>query len=361
VYMKQLLLLLLASSLSVQAQGTLNNGMLGRFPFDNNLADVTGNISNASSINVAYGPDTNNQANAALRLVGTGEVAVQPNGLLDFGSNGSFTFTVAFRTLSSGTQAFFSNAGYSIRETPSTSSSSGLSQGWSLGFSSTRVGKLYVSLVRENFYNGPLALATQASFNDGLWHTAALVVNRSGRQIRIFVDGSAQPLSFISSNPSYGAVSGSVFNLEAAYSQIVQMSPGYSTAANGTSTINNRFGLSYNGWLDEARFYNRVLTDAEVQTLSGRVLATLSAREAAAQMQVAPNPVGTTGFTVTLAKPVASSELRVVDSLGRTVPVTIVARQAGNQVYELSGLPAGLYLLHVNLPQGVAVQRVQVD
>lgn len=359
--MKQLILLLLIGSLSAKAQGSLDNGLLGRFPFDNDLVDATGNIANLSNANVAYGLDARNQNNAALRLVGTGEVAVQPNGLLDFGSTGSFTFIVAFRTLSSGTQAFFSNAGYSIGSTPSTSTTSGLSQGWSLGFSSTRVGKLYVSLVRDNFYNGALALATQASFNDGLWHTVALVVNRNSRQIRIFVDGTAQPLVFISSNPNYGTVSGSVFNLEAAYSQLVQMSPGYSYDAKGVSTVNNRFGLNYNGWLDEARFYNRVLTDTEIQTLSGRALATLSAHEAAALVQVAPNPVGTTSFTVTLAKPLAANQLRVVDVMGRAVPITIVARQANNQVYELSGLTTGLYLLQVSLPQGLAVQRVQIN
>lgn len=355
--MKKIILFLLATaSFTSQAQGTLNNGLLGRFPFDNSLVDATGNISNASNANVAYGPDSRGQANAALRLVGTGEAAIAPNGLLDFGSTGSFTFTVAFRTLSSGTQAFFSNAGYSM------SSTSGLSQGWSLGFSSTRVGRLYVDLVRDNFYNGALALATQASFNDGLWHTAALVVNRGSRQIRIFVDGNAQPLTYISTNPNYGAVSGSTFTLEPAYSQLVQMSPGYSTSAGGASVVGNRFGLAYNGWLDEARFYNRVLTDAEVQSLSAQVLATLSAPQAAALVQVAPNPASAgTAFGIALAQPLAASQLQVLDMLGRPVSARITAPQPGGLRYELSGLAAGSYLLHVRLPQGVAVRHIQVD
>lgn len=358
---KRLLFLFLLAGFTSHAQNTPTSGLLARFPFDNSLTDVTGNISNVSSSNVAYGPDASSRATGALRLAGMGEVAVQPSGLLDFGSTGSFTFTVAFRTLSSGTQDFFSNAGYSIATTTSTSSSSGLSQGWSLGFSSTRVGKLYVSLVRENFYNGALALATQASFNDGLWHTAALVVNRSSRQIQIFVDGSAQSLAYISSNPNYGTVSGSTFNLSAAYSQLVQLSPGYSTSASGASALNNRFGLGYNGWLDEARFYNRVLTASEVQTLSAQVLATLSAQAAATLVQVAPNPGSAAEApTVRLAQAVASSQLRVLDVLGRPVPVTLAARQAGT-VYELRGLAPGLYLLQVQLPEGLAVRRMQVN
>ncbi len=59
---------------SAQAQTNLNNGLLGRFPFDNTTAEATGNMSVNSAVNVAYGPDAVNRANAALRLSSTGEV-----------------------------------------------------------------------------------------------------------------------------------------------------------------------------------------------------------------------------------------------------------------------------------------------
>jgi hypothetical protein len=353
--MKRLLLLFLAGSLSAQAQGNLNSGLLGRFPFDNSLVDVTGNITNFSNANVAYGLDAHSQTNAALRLVATGEVSIEPSGLLDFGTTGNFTFSVAFRTLASGTQAFFSNQG------SYTATSAADSRGWSLGFDNAQVGKVFLNLVRNTSTNGGLGLATQASFNDGLWHTAVVVVNRSSRQIRLFVDGTAQPLTYVSSNPTYGTVVGSTFTLGSTATMFVDLSPGYSRSLLNITRPNNRFGLSYNGWLDEARFYNRILTDSEVQALSGQVLATLSAREAAAQVQIAPNPVSTASFMVTLAQPLAASQLRVMDLLGRAVPVTIMARLASNQVYELSGLTAGLYLLQVNLPHGLAVQRVQIN
>lgn len=362
--MKKFLLLALAAiSLRASAQSSLASGLLGRFPFDNSLADVTSNIGPGSSSNVAYGPDAHGQANAALRLTGTGEVGVQPNGLLDFGTTGSFTFTVAFRTLSSGTQAFFSNKGYSTPGSSSSTSTSGLSKGWSMGFDNSLVGRLYVDLVRDNFSNGGLALVTQAnSYNDGRWHTAALVVNRSTRQFRLFVDGAAQPLAFVSYNPNYGTASGTVFTLSAAYSQLVDMTPGYSLNTSGTNTINNRFGLSYNGWLDEARFYNRVLTDAELQTLSAQVLATLNATAAAAQVQLFPSPaVAGAPVAVQLAQPVVASQLRVLDVLGRVVPVSIAASRPGGTAYELRGLPSGLYLLQVTLPEGLAVRRLQME
>jgi len=352
---KHLLIFLATASLSSHAQGTLNNGLLGRFPFDNNLTDATGNISNASNANVAYGLDSRSQANAALRLVGTGEASVDPAGLLDFGTTGSFTFSVAFRTLASGTQAFFTNQG------SYTATSTADSRGWSLGFDNTQVGKVYLNLVRNTSTNGSLALATQASFNDGAWHTAVAVVNRSSRQIRLFVDGTPQALTYVSSNPTYGTVAGSTFTLGSTATMFVDLSPGYSLSLLNVSRLNNRFGLAYNGWLDEARFYNRVLTDAEVQSLSAQVLATLSAQETAALVQVAPNPASTgAGFSIVLAQPIAASQLQVIDMLGRPVPARITTRQPGGLSYELSGLATGSYLLHVHLPQGVAVRHIQV-
>jgi hypothetical protein len=353
---KYLLLMLVATGLSSHAQGTLNSGLLGRFPFDNSLTDATGNTANFSNANVAYGLDSHGQANAALRLVGTGEVSIDPAGLLDFGTTGSFTFSVAFRTLASGTQALFSNQGsYAATSTAD-------SRGWSLGFDNAQVGKVYLNLVRNTSTNGGLGLATQASFNDGLWHTAVAVVNRSNRQIRLFVDGTAQLLTYVSPNPTYGTVAGSTFTLGSTATMFVDLSPGYSLSLLNVSRPNNRLGLAYNGWLDEARFYNRVLTDAEVQALSAQVLATLSAQEAATQVQVAPNPASAAAsFSIVLVQPLAASELRVVDMLGRTVPARLLARQPGGFSYELSGLAPGSYLLHVRLPQGIAVRRLQVN
>ena len=355
---KHLLLLLLTASLSsrVQAQGNLNAGLLARFPFDNSLADVTGNMGTTTGTNVVYGADAHNLANAALRLTSDGEAMIQPTGLLDFSTTGSFSFSVAFRTLSSGTQAFFSNQGtYSVKE-------DNTSRGWSLGFSSTQVGKLYLNLVRDYSDNGGLGLATQASFNDGLWHTATVTIDRSTRQVRLYVDGTAQTLAIVSPRPNYGTVSGSTFTIDATASMFVDLSPGYTRDQTKFITPNSRFGLGYNGWLDEARFYNRVLTTAEVQALSAQVLATLSPQAAAQQVQLAPNPASATSVVaIQLLQPVAASQLRVFDMLGRAVPVRLTTRQPSATAYELTGLAAGSYVLQVRLPEGTAVRRFQVD
>lgn len=352
---KYLPLLFLAASLTSQAQGSLTNGLLARFPFDASYTDVTGNFELGDMASLSFGPDARGQAAAALQLSGTGQLAVQPGGLLNFGTTGSFSFSVAFRTLASGTQSFFSNQGlYTV-------GMAGSSRGWSLGFDSRQAGKVFLNLMGINSTNGGLGLATQASFNDGAWHTVVAVVDRTSNTVRLYVDGTAQPLTYVSSNPTYGTVAGSTFTIGNTASAFVDLSPGYSLTQPNTIGLYNRFGLDYNGRLDEARFYNRVLTAAEVQALSAQVLATLSAQVAATQVQAYPNPVApAAAVTVQLAQPVAAAQLRVVDVLGRPVLANFVARLGGTS-YELSGLKTGTYLLQVSLPEGVAVRRLQVN
>jgi hypothetical protein len=336
------------------AAQSLNSGLLGRFPFDGSTTDATGNMSVNSATNVAYGLDRRSQPNAALQLGGTGEVWIMPNGLLSFGTTGDFSFSVAFRTLSSATQAFFSNQGYY-----SVSGSTGTgARGWSLGFDNTQVGKIFLNLVAASSYNGSLGLATQSSFNDGLWHTATAVVNRGTRQVVLYVDGVAQPLTYVSSRPDYGTVSGTVFQLTSTSTMFVDLNPGYSTSRTGSLTDANRFGLSFNGGLDEARFYNRALTAAEAQALHTLALAAVAGRSAEAQVQVYPNPAPGGNVAVRLAPALSGAQLAVYTVLGQRVYLA-VQPTAGPEV-QLRGLAPGLYLLVAKGASATLTQRFQV-
>ncbi|MDO7848323.1 LamG-like jellyroll fold domain-containing protein [Hymenobacter sp. M29] len=337
----------------VNAQN-LNSGLLGRFPFDGITTYATGNMSTNSATNAGYGPDRRNQPNAALQLGGTGEVWILPNGLLSFGTTGDFSFSVAFRTLSSATQAFFSNQGYY-----SASGNTGTgARGWSLGFDNAQVGKVYFNLVAASSYNGNLGLATQSSFNDGQWHTATATVNRGTRQIVLYVDGVAQPLTYVSSRPDYGTISGTVFQLTTTSTMFVDLNPGYSPSRTGVLTDANRFGLNFNGSLDEARFYNRAVTAAEAQALHTLALAAVTARPAGAQVQVFPNPAPGGSLTVRLSPALSGAPLSVYTVLGQRVHPN-VQPGAGSDV-QLSGLAPGLYLLVVQGAATTLSQRFQV-
>jgi len=350
--MKIFTLSVLAATLlahSALAQGSLNTGMLGRFSFDNTTADATGNMGVNSATNVTYSPDASGRASAALRLNANGEVWITPSGLLDFGTTGSFSFSVGFKTLASGTQAFFTNL----------ATGNNTYQGWSLGFDNSRVGKVYFELGRPASTGFGVGLATQASYNDNAWHTAAVVVNRATNRIQVFVDGVAQPLINNNPNSNYGTLSGTSFSINAQSIGASNANPGTSTSNTGAQAVLNRFGLGFNGSLDEGRFYNRALTDAEVASLSSLVLATVAERRGEAQLQLYPNPAPAGALTLRMATPVAPASIRVFDALGRIAAATVVA--VSPTEVAVRGLAPGMYSVQVLLAAGPAVRRVVVE
>ena len=339
---------------SAQAQGSLNTGLLGRFPFDNAPTDATGNMGVNSATNVAYGPDAGNRTNAALRLGANGEVWITPNGLLDFGITGDYSFSIGFKTISSATEAFFTNQGSSATAGNSNA------QGWFLGFDNSRVGKVYFGLGGNAAQGNGIGLSTTTTYNDNAWHTAAVVVSRSTNRIQVFVDGVAQAIVNNSPNPNFGSVSGTVFTIGAQGMAISNASPGTSASTTGAQAVINRFGLGFNGSLDEGRFYNRALTATEVASLNSQVLATVAERRGETQLQLFPNPTaGGQGLTLRVAAPVAASSIGVFDALGRRTAVTVVA--ASPTEFAVAGLAPGVYSLRVTLPAGPAVRRLVVQ
>lgn len=348
---KKLLALALSCLLlpAARAQTSLNSGLLGRFPLDGNSADATGNMGNSTDFGVAYAADARGQANAALRLNGSGRVEIAPNGLLDFGTTGSFSFSVAFRTLSSGTQSFFTNRGNA------TAGGAAWPVGWRLGFDNAQAGRVYLDLFGflPNF-NASLGLATQGLFNDGLWHTAATTVNRATQQVRVYVDGVAQPLVYVSTNPTYGTITGTVFQYGQQLAATMSLNPGYDSSG----LLVNSIGANFNGSLDEARFYNRVLNVAEVQALYAQALASAPVAAGAGLAEVFPNPAtdGVVRLRLPAGLPVA--EVAVFTALGQVIRPTI--RPVSAQEMQISGLPTGLYAVRVRRGSTTQVRRFEV-
>jgi|GEM_PF-2053812 len=101
------------------------------------------------------------------------------------------------------------------------------------------------------------ALATTTGgFNDGKWHHAMAVVNRSANTITIYVDGTAKTLS--AAGGYCGSASGSTLNIAGC------------TSLNGSSGNSLYLGSHdgsfefFNGALDDIRLYSRALTSTEV-------------------------------------------------------------------------------------------------
>ncbi|WP_201979239.1 T9SS type A sorting domain-containing protein [Hymenobacter rubidus] len=97
-----------------------------------------------------------------------------------------------------------------------------------------------------------------------------------------------------------------------------------------------------------------------VTTICGSPLAFVNllatrAEQAAAIASLAPNPAAETA-TLTLAQPARPGHtLRLTDALGRPVWSTPVATGQTAVAVPLAGQPAGLYLLHLNGPDGTSV------
>ncbi|WP_201979237.1 T9SS type A sorting domain-containing protein [Hymenobacter rubidus] len=106
------------------------------------------------------------------------------------------------------------------------------------------------------------------------------------------------------------------------------------------------------------RYVRRLLPGAATYTCGSPVafagLLATRAEQAAAIASLAPNPAAETA-TLTLAQPVRPGHtLRLTDALGRPVWSTPVATGQTAVAVPLAGQPAGLYLLHLNGPDGTA-------
>ncbi|RYU83762.1 T9SS type A sorting domain-containing protein [Hymenobacter persicinus] len=114
----------------------------------------------------------------------------------------------------------------------------------------------------------------------------------------------------------------------------------------------------YNGWSAEANGdHARVLLNATIW-LSIPKRTTLATRNAAqAGIRLYPNPATD---RLHLSSPTKPAQVRWVNSLGQAVAVAPVAETSGELVYDLTALPAGLYLAHITLADGQVVsQRVE--
>lgn len=155
--------------------------------------------------------------------------------------------------------------------------------------------------------------------------------------------GSGQYLSFIGLFPGFGAPTG-------------QFSTGIDIGWRQEFSL--ALGLGYVYTADGvALVYYRRSTGSPLTCGSPMSFASLlptRAGQAAAVATLAPNPVAE-ATTLTLAQPARSgTTLRLTDALGRAVWRAPVAAGQTAVAIPLVGQPAGLYLLHLNGPDGTA-------
>jgi hypothetical protein len=199
---------------------TLNIGLVGRFEFDANLKDQTGKLADGTAVGTrgaaAYTTDRNGNTASALNLTGYYGVNVS-----DVPEPTKASLAVWAKSL---------NTGYHFIVVPNLTPGNFISQSTNtyLGGEFTPQGGL------SGYLGGPASA-------DNQWHH--LVVTYDGTYIRLYKDGVFdKALQFAGSFAQY----------------LAQYCIGYHP---------NQTGY-WKGYLDDLRFYNRVLTSSEVQQLA---------------------------------------------------------------------------------------------
>ena len=233
------------------------NGLIGYYPFSGNANDVSGNGNNGSINGATLTLDRFSNANSAYDFDGT-------NDYLDLGSNSilpttSMTFSIWFRTNSSGNQELLAT-----------------DQSWTTYTCRLLTNGRLQWRIYPNTSGGSGGQDLQVgnNYDDNNWHH--YVATWNGTQMVLFLDGvsvasgamSVTPVSFNSSNVLIGKFPSGVHH--------------------------------FDGVLDDAAFWNRALSAAEILTLYGSNNQYLwSTGDTTASINTTPTQTTTYSVTIT--------------------------------------------------------------
>ncbi len=192
--------------------------------------------------------------------------------------------------------------------------------GWILDINETTGGAVMAGHLRMRFGDGTTNVDT--SFNGSLgtnvWHHVTGVVDRSGAQLRLYVDGTQ-----IGTSQAIPGALGSLSN----------------TALLGVGGIPSNPGNPFGGGIDEIRFYTRALTPAEVAVVAagvpGPVLVSATpGQESVALVWTAPAG-GATSYTLQRSNSSGSGYATVASGLTGTAYTDLNVPSTGPVYYIL--------------------------
>ena len=214
----------------------ITTGLAGRWAFDTNANDSSGNGRNGTLVGNASINTT-----ATTNIIGGGKLSLDGAGdavNLD-------AHTASFRALTQGTIAGWVRATSPDGQIFNMVDATGAN---SLSFSLSG-GYLGVTIAAGSAY--VLDVYSNATINDGNWHHVAFTANGSGNQL--YIDGVAAARTFYTGSTSTTAFF-SALNTAA-------------TTTIGAYYIGGYYGV-INGMLDDVRVYNRALTSTDVSELA---------------------------------------------------------------------------------------------
>lgn len=281
-------------------------------------------IDNSGGGNMSRTPDALGIPDQAIRFWGgaLSFLEFETNGLIDFGTTGSFSFVTDFKSILSGDACFF------------TDYNPNLNKGWYVGQKSVSVG----SFTFEMGATTPISISTTNIFNDNVWHQGIVTVNRSTNIVRMYVDGVLQDI-FKNGTSAGTIVNGNELDITG-------------TGANGTPGLfdvngdeNTRIGNTFQGSLDETRIYNRVLTLAEIALLYNNSFVLSTEEELnSLGISVYPNPVGD-NINISFKNNAQAVSLSLRNNIGQVVFCGDV--EGAEYRMPAANLPKGVYFLEI--------------
>lgn len=228
-----------------------SEGLVGHWTLDE-TAGTTANDSAGSNNGTMLGGLTG--SNNAVATVGTGldfdgtddriDMGDPAGGELDFGTSQSFTLSAWIRP---------------DNITPMTRIISKGHWGWVSGYAMWLEAGKIIAGEAGGFQSDSTAAETSAVITNGNWYHVAAVFDQSGRSLKVYVNGTARSLSPRAGTCGTGGASGLNFaacaNVNASSAEKLFI---------GSHTTNEYF----NGVIDDARVYNRALSESEIRALS---------------------------------------------------------------------------------------------
>jgi len=211
------------------------SGVVTHYNFENNIEDQVG--SNDLSANGNSPSYVDGISGKCVYFDGSYDLIDGTSGDFDLEYTDPFTMSIAFKTTLSGEiRALFGKT--EIYDT---------TYGFSLFINAD--GQIYYSSKGKD-NGGEIKKHTNNAFNDGNWHTVTLVSagTGTGDGIKIYVDGVEQQCTYL---------------VNISFTNTLKNDRPFSIGGYDQQTSNRYF----KGYLDEFRFWKRVLTDDEIQTV----------------------------------------------------------------------------------------------
>lgn len=225
--------------------------LISYYPFCKNYYDQSGNSNHPVfeiSTNFTTGKDGNSVS--GLNFIGS-------SAGINFGSKnntgtGSFSVSVWFKTTLSGVSGIGQTLlakGFETNCLP----------GYILGINYGQNGSINFGMGTGVCSNSFLIQTTSTGYNDGNWHNAVAIVDRTANTVKIYVDGTIQSISNVNSSLYNGGVYNTNYLNISGLNYNINNTLGYNIGARNSSLTSEVF----NGQMDEIKTYNRILSECE--------------------------------------------------------------------------------------------------